>query len=658
MTAMNEIAALFYSIGEPYAAGLFEEPDKDYFYRYCLAYSRYWEALLPAKYDKGDRLYPTGNKVFTLDLAVEPQYCTTHSINWKKLKEKSPEAYEHMRAFNEISHHAGGWTHSTPNYKRIIREGLHSYKQRILSHPGSEFHEGLLALVNAMENYLERSIAYLRKAGAPDELISALERVPFEPASTYYEGLVAWNIVFYYDGRDNLGCLDDGLIHLYNGEDLTDVIHEMFYNIECAGTWSCTVGPNYNDITRQALRAVKGRCRPMLELMTTPDMPDDIWELAIDSIKSGSTNPSFYNATGITNMLGKRFPNIPRCEIEMFCGCGCTETTLQGLTRAGGTDADIPLMSIFEEIMHKKLASSETFEEFFEEVCTETERRINIQLDEIADRYIYMSKYQPNPMRTLFTDDCIDKGLDFNGGGARYTWTQSSDSGLINAADSLIAIRELVYRKKLFTPEEFLEKLTAEDPVLYKMLENCPCFGIDNEDADLLAAKYAERVYMVYHNKPPRAFIDAYLLTEHQFMRYEGTGAVVGATPDGRHKGAPLCDSIAALRGKAVDGPTAMLRSAARLPQHLADGISVLNLTLAKSFVGSSLRALVNGYFAMGGIQVQVTCTSVDELRDAMEHPERHRDLIVRVGGYSEYFCNLSPALKQAVLDRNIHELN
>ena len=98
---MNEIAALFYSIGEPYAAGLFEEPDKDYFYRYCLAYSRYWEALPPAKYDKGDRLYPTGNKVFTLDLAVEPQYCTTHSINWKKLKEKSPEAYEHMRAFNE-----------------------------------------------------------------------------------------------------------------------------------------------------------------------------------------------------------------------------------------------------------------------------------------------------------------------------------------------------------------------------------------------------------------------------------------------------------------------------------------------------------------------------------------------------------------------------
>ena len=100
-----------------------------------------------------------------------------------------------------------------------------------------------------------------------------------------------------------------------------------------------------------------------------------------------------------------------------------------------------------------------------------------------------------------------------------------------------------------------------------------------------------------------------------------------------------------------------MLKSAARLPQHLADGISVLNLTLAKNFVGETLKSLVQSYFAMGGIQVQVTCTSIEELQDAMVNPDRHRDLIVRVGGYSDYFVNLTPALRQAVLERNIHEL-
>ena len=148
-------------------------------------------------------------------------------------------------------------------------------------------------------------------------------------------------------------------------------------------------------------------------------------------------------------------------------------------------------------------------------------------------------------------------------------------------------------------------------------------------------------------------------MTEHQFSRYEGAGRVVGPTPDGRHAGDPTCDSVAALRGKAKKGPTAMLSSAARLPQHLAMGMTVLNLTVAKRVVQNPvlLRALVEGYFDRGGLQVQVTVTSAEELQDALLHPEKHNDLIVRVGGYSEYFNRLSPALKTAVLERNIHDI-
>ncbi len=176
---------------------------------------------------------------------------------------------------------------------------------------------------------------------------------------------------------------------------------------------------------------------------------------------------------------------------------------------------------------------------------------------------------------------------------------------------------------------------------------------------DALGADFTRRIYSVYKNRGSSAFIDAFTLTEHQFSRYEWTGRNVGPTPDGRHRGDPTCDSVAALRGKAKKGPTAMLTSAARLPQHLAMGMTVLNLTLTKQTAGDPalLRALVEGYFAKGGLQVQITVLSPDELQDAMEHPEAHKDLIVRVGGYSEYFNNLTPALKQAVLERNIHEL-
>ena len=654
---MNPIAKLFYEIGEPYAAGLFEEPEKDCFYRHAIANARYLEYVKPAVYDEGELLYPAKNKYAQSGYAVTPQFAHTYQIDWGKLEAKSKEAADAMREFHAMSHSPGGWTHAAPNYKRIVREGLDSYRDRILAQPAGDFRDGLLALVDGMKSYLTRSVEYLKSAGAPEELISALAKVPFRPAETYYEGLVAWNVIFYFDGADNLGSLDDGLAHLYSGEDYTHIIGQLFDNIDAVGTWSCTVGHVYNEITEQALRAIKNRRRPMLELMVREDMPEKLWEIAVENIRCGSCNPSFYNDRGIHAMLKDRFAHIPDSELDLFCGCGCTETNLQGLTRAGGTDDNIPLALIFERYMHAHLREAETFEAFYEGLCRETEREIDAQLDAIVERYEYMAKYLPNPIRTLFTDDCIENGKDFNAGGARYTWTQSSDSGLINTVDSLLAIRELIFEKKMFTADEFLAKLTAEDEAFYLLLKQCPCFGTDNEDADALAADYAGRVYSVYRNKPPKSFIDAYILTEHQFLRYEGEGRRVGATPDGRKKGEPTCDSIAAIRGKAVDGPTAMLKSAAKLPQHLADGISVLNLTLAKNFVGETLCSLVKSYFAMGGIQVQVTCTSIEELKDAMVNPDKHRDLIVRVGGYSDYFVNLTPALRQTVLERNIHEL-
>jgi len=653
---MTPESALFSAIHEPYAAGIFENPDKGYFYRHCLGYARYFEALPPAKYDAGEMLYPGKQKFFCSGCAMVPHYAQTYAINWNKLTAKSETAASILKTFTDISYNPSGWTHAAPNYARILREGLSSYRDRILARPeGEEFREGLLALINGIENWLQRSIAYLKTTEAPSQLIAALEKVPFGIPETYYEGLVAWNVIFYLDGADNLGILDDGLIHLYRGEDYTDIIGEMFSNLDALGMWSCTVGHHYNAITAQAIRAVKGRRRPMLEVMVSDDMPDSLWELVIENIQTGSCNPSFYNRDGIYQMLKDRFPQIPDAEIQTFCGCGCTETNLQGITRVGGCDGHVPLARYFEQYMHTHLASASSFSQFYEGLCQETEARINAYLDRVNEYYLYRASYLPNPPRTLLHDDCIDKGLDFNGGGTRYTWTLLAEAGLINVIDSLLAIRELVFRKRQFTGETFLQKLSAEDPAFFAMLKQCPCYGTDNDDADALAAAYTHRVYSAFRNKKPFGFVDCHMITDHQFKRFEEAGKELGPTPDGRHAQDATCDSIGALRGKAVDGPTAMLKSAAKLPQNLAEGIAVLNLTLTKSLVKSSLRSLIEAYFAMGGTQVQVTVTSPEELQDAMVHPERHEDLVVRVGGYSEYFVNLTPGLQKTILERDIH---
>lgn len=669
----NSIVEFFEKIDEPYAAGLFEEPEKGYFYRHCCAYAKWFDMAEPPEYEIGDKLYPDGRRLFAKNYdsrAVIPMYASTYEWNCEKFKEKclkqgGEDAFEEMAAFREISRNPVGWTHGSPNYSRIVKEGFDSYRERAMNIDAdttekAEFRDGIIKLLDSMKAYTQRCVDYLVSVNADSELIAALKKVPFRPADTYYEGLVSWNAVFYFDGCDNLGCLDAGLAHLYNGEDLTDVIAELFANMDAVDMWSCAIGPEYNEITRQALRAIKGRRRPLLELRVTDKTPDDIWQLAADDIIFGSANPAFYNEKGIHDMLHERFPQIADSELLRFCGGGCTETNLEGITHAGGTDKDVNLLKAFEEYLYSSLAEKENFEDFFEGACRKAEKVTEEIIDFTEDVYRYRSKYLPHPMRTLLWDDCIDRAKDYNNGGARYNWTMNSESGLINVIDCLAAVKDIYYDKKLYSAEEFLSLLKAEDADFFAKLKKCPCFGTDNAEVDEMGAEYARRVFSVYRNKKPTLeFLDGFTLTEHQFTRYEGSGRAVGPTPDGRHAGQPTCDSVAALRGKAVKGPTAMLRSASRLPQNLVDGISVINLTLSKAVCGNPaiIKAMIMGYFNLGGIQVQVTATSAEELKDALAHPEQHEDLIVRVGGYSEYFNRLTPALRQAVVERNVHEI-
>jgi len=118
----------------------------------------------------------------------------------------------------------------------------------------------------------------------------------------------------------------------------------------------------------------------------------------------------------------------------------------------------------------------------------------------------------------------------------------------------------------------------------------------------------------------------------------------------------PLADSLAAVNGKAIKGPTAMLSSAACYEQKDAYGMAVLNLSITKGYDPLVLRALVEGYFSMGGTQMQFTVTDRKTLLEARNDPSSHRDLIVRVGGYSEYFCNLTDEIKDAVIARTLFE--
>lgn len=658
---MNAQAQYLWDIGETFAAGFLEFPEGPLPLPFCRAYRRYYETC-PIVYRAGAPLFPAGFTTGSYPCpdgtrtAVHPHYAHQYTVEWARLEQKDARAAAIVRSFFDRFHYAGNWNHSMLNYKRILREGIDGYEQRLFRKPESDFRTALLDLIAGLRTYHRRALAALPAMGAPQALLDALSRVPFAPARTAYEAVVALNFCLSLDGWDNVGRLDSILAPYHRGEDLRPWLRCMMQSMQENDRWSITLGPDYSDVTRQALEASVGLARPLTQLRVTDDMPDDLWALAARRILEGGGQPAFYNERAIMERLHGRIPHLREEDGLEFAGGGCTETAFAGCTYSGGTDDNINVLLIFERYMHENLATKATFDDFYEGFCTLLRQEQDKQMATINAYWNRRAQTCFAPIRTLFIDDCIDRETGWFQGGARYTFSIHSDSGMPNTIDSLLAIRHLVYEQKTYTPAQFLALLRDEDAAFYARLRTCPAYGVGDARADALAEDLTTRFYAHYRTGKLDLGL-GFFPTAHQFTRHIRAGAAVGATPDGRHAGEPEADSLAAVNGKAVKGPTVMLASAARYAQKDIFGMAVTNLSITRKYPPHIIRALVEGYFALGGTQLQITATDRQTLLEARDDPERHRDLIVRVGGYSDYFRNLTPELRDAVIARTLFEL-
>ena len=649
------------SLGEYAAAGLYEEPTRGLFYRKALGLRRYYEhcALLPYR---GGRLYPSGATVE--DMAVRPYYLWGLTAESGGLAEKHPRAAALLRAeFGRYrstvpeEHTVAGnmYTHSMPHYERVVTEGLLSYKDRIRAMEDRDMREGLLHLVDGICRYVERCRAYLVSVSADAALIAALERVPLYPATTAYEALVAWNFTMYLDSCDNLGCLASGLLPLFRGEDLVPVLRELYENLNENNGFSMALDSTCPALTVQCLDAAQGLRRPMIELFVDEETPSEVWESAIRLLKSGGGQPAFYNGRVLLSGLLARFPSIRKEDIRRFCGGGCTESMIAGLSNVGSLDAGVNLLLILERTLHAVLPHAASFEELYGAFLSRTRDTVEQIKREINRSRKERAQYTPLPMRTLLVDDCIDRGVEYQAGGARYNWSILNFAGLINVIDSLLAVKYWVFDQKTVTAEELLSRLAENDPALLAAAISLPqSFGRDGEEVNAFAHRVSRDVFSMTEEGEV-VFGEGFLSASIQFATGAAAGKRVGATPDGRAAGAPLCDSLAAIFGKDRLGPTALLGSVTSLDLGRALGVPVLNCNVTRDFPMEVLRALILGYMQKGGIQMQITYASPEELLDALEHPERHGNLVVRVGGYSEYFNRLDDGLKKMVVSRTVH---
>ena len=652
----------FLKLGEYAAAGLYEEPDRSLFFRKALGLRRFYENRELFVYH-GETLYPSG--VITQKMSVAPDYLQGLSFQSNELNEKAPHLSQKLKDEFCIysstvpkEHTVAGnmYTHSIPHYERILKEGLLSYVPRIEKIADADMRDGLMHLVCGIENYVVRCVDYLKSVSADEKLIAALQRVPLRSARTVYEAIVAWNFVMYLDNCDNLGCLAKGLLPYYKGENLIPWLENLYDNLDKNNGYSMSLGSECPELTVQCLVAARGRRRPMIELFVDENTPHIVWQAALTTVKSGGGQPAFYNADVLLGGLKKRFSSILDEDLRCFCGGGCTESMIGGLSNVGSLDAGINLLLILDDTVRSSLCSSTSFEEFYGTYISEVEATVNKVKCEINNSRKKRAIYNPLPMRTLLIDDCIDKATEYNSGGARYNWSIINFAGLINVIDSLLALKTLVFEEKKYSAAELVELLKNNDKdFLREVIDLCQSYGKDIEGINRFAHKISENIFSMTE-KGELIWGEGFLSASIQFMSQVYAGEHIGATPDGRCAGAPLCDSLAPIFGKDIYGPTAMLNSVTSLDLKGALGVPVVNFNVTKNFSDDILKALILGYMKQGGIQLQITYASKEELLDAYEHPERHGNLIVRVGGYSEYFNRLSDELKRMVINRTIQD--
>jgi len=271
----------------------------------------------------------------------------------------------------------------------------------------------------------------------------------------------------------------------------------------------------------------------------------------------------------------------------------------------------------------------------------------------------------PAPFLSVLTDDCIARGLDYNAGGARYNNTYVQFVGLGTLADSFAALRQLSFeavKEPLPLPEfvAALDQNFAGHEKFHQRLQNkTRKYGNDDDYADEIMVRIFDTCFDALDGRPDhkggRYRIEMLPTTCHVYF-----GSVTGATPDGRLAGTPVSEGISPVQGADHHGPTAVIRSAAKM-DHLKAGGTLLNIKFTPALVAGDdgmdkWANLVRSYFKMDGHHVQFNVVKAETLREAQQHPEQHRDLIVRVAGYSDYFCDLSTALQDEIIQRTEHE--
>jgi len=415
--------------------------------------------------------------------------------------------------------------------------------------------------------------------------------------------------------------------------------------------------------------------QPSSNIQLSKKNPDRFLKRACEIIRKGWGQPSIFNADLVVEELVRQGKAVEDARSGGTSGCvetGCFGKEAYILTGYLNLPKilEVTLNNGLDPRTGKKIGlatgdptSFKSFEVFFDAFYKQLKHFVDIKVrgNNVIERLF--ASYMPAPFLSILIDDCISKGRDYNDGGPRYNTNYIMGVGIGTLTDSLATIKHHVFDKKQLSMEQLLASLKANfqgHEIVRQMLWNkTPKYGNDDDHADELLKKSFDALYNVVSgrkNTKGGFYAVNYLSTTcHVYF-----GSVVGATADGRRAWEPLSEGVSPVQGADTHGPTAVIKSASKMDQIRVGG-TLLNQKFSPSLLEGevgidNLAHLVRSYFRLDGHHVQMNVITAETLRAAQANPEKYRDLIVRVAGYSDYFCDLNKALQDEIIARTEHK--
>lgn len=417
--------------------------------------------------------------------------------------------------------------------------------------------------------------------------------------------------------------------------------------------------------------------QPSSNVQISRKTPQKFLKRACEISRKGWGQPAFYNTDAIVQELlnaGKSLEDARRG------GCsGCVETGAFG-NEAYILTGYFNLPKIFEltlfdgkDMMTGKQLGLHTgdaknfksYEELWAAYEAQVKYFLNVKIQGSNVIEKIFAEYMPAPFLSIITNDCITKGKDYNAGGARYNTNYIQGVGIGTITDSLAAIKYNVFDHQNFTMGQLLDALVnnfEDAPQILNLVKNkSPKYGNDDDYADEIMRSvfdlYRKNVTGRPNMKGGTYRVDMLPTTCHVYF-----GDVMIASPNGRLAHKPVSEGISPEKGADVNGPTAVIKSCAKM-DHLQTGGTLLNQKFTPAVVAgeeglNQMANLIRTYFNMDGHHIQFNVIDRQTLIKAQQNPEDYKDLIVRVAGYSDHFRNLSKALQDEIIERTEQSFN